>query len=197
MSRIFIIHGWGGSPTSDWFPWAKHQLKGRGHQVFVPEMPDTEHPQIKPWVTTLSDLVGKPGKSDILIGHSVGCQTILRYLESLPDQSQVAQVILVAPWVTLQDLESEEGWAIIDEWLKSPMDFTKINEKSKQFITIYSDTDPWVVYPDNKKYFDKHLKPDKSIVEHNAGHLHEDAGYTAFPLLLKLLPSHSRSVSKK
>ena len=78
--RIFLIHGWGGSPENDWFPWARETLKDR-FEVFVPKMPETEHPKIEPWVDTLSRAVGELRESDIFVGHSIGCQTILRFLE--------------------------------------------------------------------------------------------------------------------
>lgn len=187
MSRTFIIHGWGGSPESDWLPWAKEELKSRGYQVFVPAMPDTEHPAIKPWVDMLAETVGAPQESDIMIGHSVGCQAILRYLESFPQNTHIDKAILIAPWVTLKDLESEEGWQIIDEWLKSPMDFARIKSKAQEFVTVFSDNDPWVTYPANKEYFKKHLQPNQLIVKHNHAHFHQDAGYTTLPLLLELI----------
>ena len=80
-TRIFLIHGWGGSPRGDWLPWAKDELENRGYEVVTPLMPNTNIPEISAWVTHLSTLVGQIRSSDIFIGHSIGCQTILRYLE--------------------------------------------------------------------------------------------------------------------
>ena len=38
MKRVFIIHGWGGNPETEWIPWTKKQLEKKGFQVEVPEM---------------------------------------------------------------------------------------------------------------------------------------------------------------
>ena len=44
--RVFVIHGWGGYPEEGWKPWLKKELEKRGFTVFVPAMPDTEHPKM-------------------------------------------------------------------------------------------------------------------------------------------------------
>ena len=99
--RVFIIHGWGGGPKNDWIPWAILQIIDMGFDVISPQMPDTDNPQIGLWTKKLKELVGQPQKSDILIGHSIGCQTILRFLEKLPDGQKIDKVIMVAPWIIL------------------------------------------------------------------------------------------------
>lgn len=182
--RIFLIHGWGGSPRNDWLPWAIQELEGRGYEVIAPAMPDTDHPQIQPWVDTLSQLVGTPRETDIFIGHSIGTQTILRYLQTI--NSQVSKVILVAPWFTLTNLEGPESWEIADPWFKAPMDFAQIKPKAREFITIFSDNDPWVPYEENKGLFVERLNP-RVITLHNQGHITADEGVTKLPGLLDLL----------
>jgi hypothetical protein len=36
MKTAIIIHGTGGSPDENWFPWMKTQLEEQGYRVFVP-----------------------------------------------------------------------------------------------------------------------------------------------------------------
>ncbi len=98
--RVFIIHGWGGSPEEAIHNWLKKSLEKKGFSVFVPEMPDTENPVIEKWVTHLGKIAKNPDKDTYFIGHSIGCQTILRYLENI--SSKLGGVILVAPWMHLQ-----------------------------------------------------------------------------------------------
>ncbi len=57
--------------------------------VQVPAMPNTAEPKIETWVPFLEKLVGKPDKDTYLVGHSIGCQTILRYLDGLKEGEQV------------------------------------------------------------------------------------------------------------
>ena len=182
--RIFLIHGWGGSPDKDWFPWAIAELESRGYEVIAPLMPDTNHPKIDAWVSELSKLVGVPRPTDILIGHSIGTQTILRYLQSI--NVQVNKVILVAPWLTLTNLENAKAWKVADHWLHAPIDFTQIRSKSKQFTTIFSDNDIWVPYAENRSLFIEHLNP-RVVTLHNHGHMTADEEVTELPEILDLL----------
>ena len=112
MKKIFIVHGWGGRPNEPWLAWLKKELENRGMAVVVPEMPDPENPKIEAWVLHLSQVVGLPDANTCFVGHSIGCQTILRYLQTL--NTQVGQVVFVAPWFSLKEdsYESDEERAI-------------------------------------------------------------------------------------
>ncbi len=81
--RIFIIHGWDGNPNEAWLGWLQDELKKKNIEVFAPQMPNTHKPKIKEWVSFLFDLVGEPDEQTFFIGHSIGCQTIMRYLEKI------------------------------------------------------------------------------------------------------------------
>src|SRR3989344_3925551 len=90
MKRAFIIHGWGGNPEEGWFPWAKRELEKKGFEVHVPTMPDAyekEQPTIHGRVGIIREVVGQPEKDTYFIGHSIGCQSIDRYLETLPAET--------------------------------------------------------------------------------------------------------------
>jgi len=184
--RVFIIHGWGGSPSKDWMPWASSELKNRGFEVITPSMPDTDVPKIDVWVSKLQELVGQPRPDDILIGHSIGCQTILRYLAKLSDNKKVDRVILVAPWIKLTNLENDEAWQIADPWLKNPIDFSALKDKATSYITIFSDNDNWVPLKDNESFFMDKLNP-KVITLHNKGHFTEDEGIKEIVEILDLV----------
>lgn len=173
--RVFIIHGWGGSPSKDWMPWAVSEMKKKAFAVVAPLMPDTDVPKIDAWVSKLQELVGKPRLDDILIGHSIGCQTILRYLAKLSEGQRVGKVILVAPWIKLTNLENDEAWHIADPWLKNEIDFSVLKDKATSYTAIFSDNDSWVLMTDNKKFFKAALNP-KIITFHNKGHFTEDEG---------------------
>ncbi len=180
-TRIFLIHGWWSSPHNDWLPWAIKELEGSGYEVIVPSMPDTGHPKIKPWVDTLSQLVGTPRATDIFIGHSVGTQAILRYLATIT--SSVDKVILVAPWLTLTNLGPDEPYEVIESWITTPIDFDKIRSKAKRFTVILSEDDPWVPYAATKDSFAQLLTTNIITFPHHS-HFHEDAGHTTFPELI-------------
>ncbi|MBI2031081.1 MAG: serine hydrolase family protein [Candidatus Levybacteria bacterium] len=184
MKRVFIIHGWDGYPEEGWFPWLKSQLE-KEYDVIIPSMPDTENPKIVPWVRKLEKTVGEIRKDDILIGHSIGCQAILRFLEKTDNHLKVDKVILVAPWLRLTNLEDEESWKIAKPWLEAPINLSKVKIKAKSFTTVFSDNDPFV--PLNNKNDFKTKLGAKIVIERNKGHFNGDDGVTELPVIMKLV----------
>lgn len=184
--RVFIIHGWGGSPENDWISWAKMQIANMGFDVVAPQMPDTDSPRIEAWKEKLKKLVERPRKDDIFIGHSIGCQTIWRFLEKLPNGQKVNKVIMVAPWLKLTNLENEESWKIAKPWLETPIDFTKVKSKADSIIAIFSDNDPFVPLAENKTLIKKTLTP-KIIVLAERGHFTGEDGIGELPDVLNHL----------
>ena len=184
--RVFIVHGWGGSPEGDWIPWLADQLKSKDYDVKTPEMPDTENPKINPWVNKLQEVVGEPRADDILIGHSIGCQTILRFLETLESDSKIDKVIFAAPWVKLANLSGEDEWEIAKPWLETPIDFNKVKTKANSFVSLFSDNDPWVPLEENVKIFREKLNS-KVVILKNKGHFDESSGIKELPEILEYI----------
>ena len=113
-------------------------------------MPNPFYPRIEEWIPYLKSLVKRPGKKTIFIGHSIGCQTILRYIESLPAKTKVGPVFLVAPFFELEGVEKE----LARPWLENPMDIKKIKRHLTKLVSIFSDDDP-LVPVSNTKHFTK------------------------------------------
>lgn len=180
---VYLIHGWGGNSQKDWFPWIKKELEIKGFEVIAEDMPDTLHPTIKNWVGKLIKIV-KPDKNAILVGHSIGCQAIMRYLESLPANKKIKAVIFVAGWLNLTDNTWDDTFTkeIADEWINTAIDLEKIKLKSDKFIVIHSDNDPYVEMSDVNTFYDK-LSAKKIIVK-NKGHITGEDGIKEFPILL-------------
>lgn len=183
QKRVFVIHGWEGLPQDCWLPWLKNELIKRDFNVEVPAMPHSEKPTIDDWINHLSKIVRKPNEKTYFVGHSIGCQTILRYLEKLPEKMKVGGAVFVAGWFRLLHLSSKEEKEIAKPWLETAIDFKKIKEHTNKFIAIFSDDDPDVDLGD-KKLFEKYLNA-KIIVEHNKGHFSDDAGIKELPSALE------------
>lgn len=181
MKRAIIVHGWGGNHEEGWFPWLKTQCEKRGYITLVPDMPDTEHPTISAWVGVLKEVVGKPDEELLLLGHSIGCQTILRYLEQLPAGERVGKCIFVAGFFNLQWLESDEAWQQSKPWLETPIDTGKVTSHCNNFVAFFSDNDQFVGL-DNKEAFEKRLGAKTTVV--HMGHFSHSDGITQLPLLL-------------
>jgi len=162
MKRAIIIHCWEGTPEYCWYPWLKQELESKGFHVEVSAMPDTEHPRQDAWVPKLRELIGKPDEELILIGHSVGCITILRYLESLQANKKIKGAVLVAGFT--DDLGYEE----LKNYFETPIDFEAIKSHCPKFVAIHSDNDPYV----NLKHADifKEKLNAEIIVKKGMGH---------------------------
>ncbi len=185
VKRVFIIHRWEGTPEVDWYPWLRKELENKGFEVHVPLMPDTDNPKIENWVPYLKDMVGEPDENTYFVGHSMGCQTIMRYLEGLPEGSKVGGVVFVAGFVTLENLETEEEKELANAWLGTPLDLEKVKDKSDNFVAIFSDNDPWIPLSDSDIFKEK--LGAKIIIQHEKGHFSKFDGITELPIVLENL----------
>lgn len=177
--RVFIVHGWGGNPNEHWLPWLKLELEQKGFEVVVPQMPNTNTPVIKEWVGYLSSLVGELDEQTYFIGHSVGCQTILRYLEKANGE-KAGGCVLVAAWFKLEGLESLEEERIALPWMSDDIDYKKILHKTKNITVINSTNDDYGVVEENRRLFEERLNANVIILE-NRGHFTESDGATQLP----------------
>jgi len=182
LKRVFIIHGWDGYPEEGWFPWLKKELENRGFEVSVPAMPNAAEPKIEVWIPFIANFVGKADENTYFVGHSIGCQAIIRYLQTLPEGEKIGGAVFVAGWYNLRNLETEEEKRIASPWVNEPRDDKRIREAVNRAICIFSDNDPWVL-PENQKSW-KELIGAKIIVEHNKGHINGEAGVTELPSIL-------------
>jgi len=185
-NKAFIIHGWDGTPQSGWLPWMKRELEARGWEVVVPQLPHPEEPRIQNWIPALTELAGEPNEQTYFIGHSMGCQTIARYLENLPVDLQVGGAVFVAGFFTSLTVDEDPfSQSIVDEWLKTSLNLEKVQSHLKKSIAIFSDNDPYVPL-ENKEAF-ANLLQSEIIVEHNKDHYSGSTGTFDLPVALEAL----------
>ncbi len=192
MKRVFIIHGWDGYPGEGWFPWLKKELEARGFEVHNPAMPEPLNPRIDTWVSFLRKQVKNPDKNIFLLGHSIGAQTILRYLESLENDVKIGGAIFLAGWVHLADeaFEDKEDAKIAKPWLETPINWEKIKQRTNNFVAIFSDNDPLVPMEDSKIFQEK--LGAKIVVEHDKGHFSGRDGTKELPIVLESILNISK-----
>jgi len=183
--RVFIIHGWDGYPQEGWFPWLKAELEAKGFEVFVPQFPEAGTPRIKNWVPKLTEAVGMADENTYFIGHSMGCQTIARYLETLSEGIKVGGAIFVAGFFKTLTLSNTEEKEIAKEWLETPIDFQKIKSHMSKSVAIFSDNDPWVPLENQDEFKDR--LDSEIIIEHNMGHFSGSDEVKELPIVLDRL----------
>ena len=183
MKRGILVHGWDGTPEHGWFPWLKTELEKREFEVIVPFLPNTAYPHIDAWIPSLAAAVGIPDKETFLVGHSMGCQAVARYLADLPDTIQVGGVVYVAGYFDSLVVDENEEKEIWDEWRNAPLDLTRVYARAPRSIAIFSDNDPYVPL-ENAKRFETELRS-QILIQHAMGHYMEDDGCKELPAALE------------
>ena len=187
MNRVFIVHGLDGYPEEGWFPWLKAELEARGFEVHVPQLPEPGSPRMKNWVPALAEAVGSADEQTYFVGHSMGCQTIARYLATLPEAVQVGGAVFVAGFFkSLTNLEDDdEVREIANEWLTTPLDNEVVRSHLQKSIAIFSDNDPYV--PLENQYIFRDELHSRIIIEHEKGHFSGSTGTVELPIVLQSL----------
>jgi len=175
--RLFIIHGWEGTPDSNWFPWLEKELEEKGFEVAIPQMPNAAYPKMGEWVEYLQKIVGEPDDNTFFVGHSLGSIAILRYFESLPDQEKAGGAILTAAF------SQSIGIEVLENFFATPLDYEKIKKVTGKIVVINSNNDPYVPLSHGETLRDK--LGAKLIIIPNGQHLNEGNGYFEFPLVFE------------
>ena len=186
MKRAFLIHGWGGYPEEGWLLWLKKELEKLDFEVFVPAMPDTNYPKRGAWLEKLRKTVGEIDKECYFVGHSLGCITILRYLENLKENHEVGGVVLVAGFSDINiNLDESEDSNEIKSFFETNVDFEKIKKHCEKFVAIHSDNDPYV----HLRYADvfKEKLNAEVVVKKDMKHFSGDDGVDRLPVALEVI----------
>lgn len=96
MKKVFIVHGFQGSPNGGWRPWLMAELEKIEVYACALSMPT---PEILFALNGLQKLLAcERNKNDeiYLVGHSLGVPAIMRYLESA-DSTAVAGCVCISP----------------------------------------------------------------------------------------------------
>ncbi|MDE1873495.1 MAG: serine hydrolase family protein [Candidatus Micrarchaeota archaeon] len=186
MPNVFIVHGWGGDSECDWIPWLKEELQKRGVNATAPDMPNTNVPKIEEWVPFLSTAAANADEHTYFVGHSIGCQTVVRYLAGLPEGKRVGGAVLVAGYRDITDqLSTPEEKEIMRPWKETPIDWEKAKAHAGSFTCIVSDDDPYVPVNEAREF--GIALGANIIMDNGRGHFSDDDDVTALPSLLYAL----------
>ncbi len=187
--RAFIIHGYNSFPEEAWLPWLKAELDRKGYEAFLPAMPHPDSPTIPEWLGFISKLVGEPDHETVMVGHSLGCHAVLRYLETLGRAGKsVRKTVLVAGNFPtgMSAAEADErtgGDRVLRPWLTTGVDPKAVRKAAGLCTVILSDNDPLMPFERAKASFAGNLDA-RIIVEHAKGHFNEDDHLTELPSVL-------------
>ncbi len=116
----------------------------------------------------------------------MGCQTILRYLETLSERGTVGGALFVAGFLhTIRNLENARDEEIGRSWTDAPLNLTHVRSLLPKSIALFSDNDQWVTL-DNTAAFEEGLGSE-IVVEHQRGHFTEEIEPSVLAAALRLL----------
>jgi uncharacterized protein len=144
FDRVLLVPRWAGSPDSDCYPWLFSSLEARfGSRLEARAlaMPEPATPRIDTWPAALMAELGSDLDAlarTVLVGHSVGCQAILRALAALPGEGGVGGVLLVAPWFAV-----DKPWPSLLPWLERDFDAARARGRAGWMDALVSDNDPF------------------------------------------------------
>ena len=167
MKKIYIIHGWGLDSSMSWIVWLERELKKKGFEVHSFDMPNTNEPIIEEWVKFLEENISNVDGETFFVGHSIGAQTIMRFLEKSHKHLLIGGCVFVAPWFDLIGLGSDE-LKIAHPWLDNKIDSERVLDHTGNITCIFSTNDPFVS-PREWKKFEENLKA-KIIIKKDFGH---------------------------
>lgn len=163
--------------------WLTKELEKRGFEVVAPQLPDPNKPRIYNWVSKLAEVTGRVDQNTYFVGHSMGCQTIARFLEKLPSDQKAGGVIFVAGFFKrLTGLEDDLEVQETDRhWLTAPINLPKVKEHMEKSVAIFSTDDPWIPSDNQNDFRDK--LGSEIIVVKNMQHLGDS--FKKVPIILE------------
>ncbi len=182
--KAVILHGTGSTHKNNWFPWTKKELEKLGYEVWVPDLPDANHPNVEKYNKFL---LGSDWdfNDNLIIGHSSGAVAILGFLQALPEDTKINTAILVGSFS--QVLAEEPDWEQLKGLFEKPFDFGKIKKHANRFIFIHSNDDPYC--PIEQAQFLSEKVSGEFIMVPGQKHFsyHLDPKYKRFPKLIELI----------
>ena len=190
MKNAILLHGSSSTPNSCWLPSIKKFLENQGYNVWVPQLPKPEAPDLKiqlPFVLK----EGNFNKETILVGHSAGCPLVLSILENI--DAKINKAVLVSGYARILQKQGESSLKKLEKdaepILQEKYNWKKIKQNVRDIVFINSDSDPWGCNDKEGYYMFQNLGG-TLIIRHGEGHMGSDKfnqPYKEFPLLEKLL----------
>lgn len=180
VTRIVVVHGLGATAGSHWFGSLRDRYAPRGVEVVVPDLPDSQAPDLDTWLSTLAVAVGSVDPGTALVGHSLGCVSILQHLAARQDDWRLGGLALVAGFV-----EQVPGVPETASFVDRPLDADDVAARTLRRHVVVADDDP-VVPRALTETLARVLDADLTLVE-GGGHFVARGGFDRLPALEDVL----------
>lgn len=179
MKKVYIITGYGATAQDHWFVAVRDALHARGVHAEIAAMPNPNEPDIKAWLAYMGTFLADIDDDTIIIAHSLGCITTMRYLSAQSNDVHLKGLILVSPFA-----EKLPSLPVLDSFTNEPIDLKRIRGIADECEVIVSTND--AIVPSSLSYrFAEAIQGTIHAVE-DAGHFLAEDGYTTFDLVSQL-----------
>jgi predicted alpha/beta hydrolase family esterase len=170
VSRFLVLHGLDGSGLGHWQVWLVRRLRGVGHDVVFPELPEPSDPDPEAWEAAIEAELA-PGPEPVVVCHSLACLLWLR-IAACSEGRRAERVLLVAPpW--------REDMDPVGRALTHGASTADVERAAGSTLLVCSDDDPYCP-PGAIAMFAEPLGIEPVVIE-GAGHINSDAGYGPWP----------------
>ncbi|MDB5969155.1 MAG: hydrolase [Hydrocarboniphaga sp.] len=172
--HVTIIHGYVASPQDHWFPWLKAKLEAQGAEVAVLALPDSANPRADAWLAYLKANIHHHDRNSYFVAHSLGCITLLRYLDGLDQPTPIGGFVLVSGFADSLSLLPQ-----LDDFTREPLNYPHLTGLAMRRSVIASRNDPVVPYRQTAA-LSRSLKAELHSIDHG-GHFLGSEGFTELP----------------
>lgn len=183
MKRALILHAMEQNSSGHWYPWLKQKLEERGYQVWVPDLPNTAHPDTIEMTDFLLANKEWNFNENLIIGHSSGSVEVLYLLQALPENVKASTAVIVSSFDHMvEGMESQH-----DKMFVRALDFEMIKAHANSFLFLHGSDDPWCPIDGATNLAEE--TGGELVIIPKGGHFSTslDPRYTEFPELLNLL----------
>lgn len=178
--KVFIVHGYMAKASDHWFQWLISKLDERGITAEALALPDSFSPDPIIWQKTLEENIDRLNEHTYFVAHSLGCISLLSYLEDSSPDTTIGGLILVSGFAApLPELPQ------LNNFVEHRINFEKIINISPQRAIFGSPQDSIVPYILTERLA-KELNVNLYSID-GAGHFLAEDGYVDFPELLVTL----------
>jgi len=137
-------------------------------------MPNPDAPVASEWIEHLNKGIKTINENTYFVSHSLGCVTLLRFLEFQHVDTKIGGIILTSGFI-----KKNPKYPNLDPFIKADLDLGKIIKMVRNRCVVSAPNDNYVPYEyscELARAFDA-----KIITVENGGHFIAQEGFTEFP----------------
>lgn len=175
-TKIYLIHGYTASSTSNWFQSFKKELQNEDAEVIVFDMPDSNSPNFNEWINHIEKSIQNYDEDSIFIGHSLGCTTVLSYLNKNRLSSNIKGMYMISGFT------EETPIPELSEFINDELNYSYLIGLTKNRIAISAKDDDIVPFQFSERMAER-LDANFILLDEGKHFIDRD-NYIEFPFLV-------------